>query len=112
LLLALAIVGGCGDDHPTAPSTAPPFTIGTITQIDPARGYLVDATPGNTVPPKAFFRIASGTEIQWGDGTSGVPADLQVGRGVSVWQDGPLLQSDPPWLIARIVVIAGSRPRS
>lgn len=95
----------CGKDPVTVPSTVPPFTSGTISLVDPVRGFLVEITPGTTAPPKTFVRVSAGTTIEWTSGRAGTVADLQVGRTVAVWPDGPLLDSVPPRMIALHVLI-------
>jgi hypothetical protein len=96
---------GCNDRSLVVPPTPPPFTIGVLAAIDPARGYLVEADSGSSAPLRSYFRLSAATTVSWQSGAGGSPTDLQIGRTVGVWQDGPVLDSVPPRIIARQVVI-------
>jgi hypothetical protein len=107
-ILAIIVAGltGCTDaPTPVTAPTPPPFTFGQIIGSDATLGYLVEADSGSSAPRRSYFEVASGTEIIWNGRGNGSRSDLQTGLTVGVWTDGTLLDSAPPRVIARRVVI-------
>jgi hypothetical protein len=71
-----------------------------------AETMLVVAT---TVQPagsdRASVRLHAGTRVLHASGASATQADLQVGRQVRAWFDGPVMESYPVQATAGVVVI-------
>lgn len=83
-----------------------PFITGRITNTGHAWGYLVEGEPGpGQREDRAYFRLASADGLRWRSGARATPADLAVGRRVTVWITGPVLESYPAQVAARAVVL-------
>ena len=79
---------------------------GTITEAGHPWGYLVKAVPGGAkTEPSAVFTLASDVVIRRLDGSAASKADLQVGRTVSVWITGIVMESSPVQVSAKSIVI-------
>ncbi|MGH7615146.1 MAG: hypothetical protein ACREMW_14040 [Gemmatimonadales bacterium] len=100
---AFTIAVGC--DSGTGPDAVPgPADFrGTISRVWEDGGYLVDDGSA-TACGFALMYVSDATEIRWRNGAPTSPAELQVGRRISVWQSGSV---DPrcSTLQARAVVI-------
>src|SRR5512133_1505020 len=108
-VVAVALgIAGCDSNRALITSTVPPYTEGTISAIDPALGYLVEGR-GSGVPPRAYVRLRSTTELRWEDDRPATPGDLTVGRFVEAWSDGAVIDSQPPRTVARFIRVF-SRP--
>lgn len=114
-------MAGCGDT-PTAftvltRTEGVPFAQGRL-ERSPMQaddwGYLVLAPsePG-TDPVGAYFHVGPETRLVWADGGAAPEAALQAGRWVSVWVDPryPILESQPPSIAVRTVMVHGRAPR-
>lgn len=99
-----AAAAGC-----VGPATAPdepPFIRGTITRVGPDRGFLVEGEPGpGHREDKAYVRAGAGAALLRRGGGRASAADLAVGRVVSVWITGVVLESYPVQVQARAVVL-------
>jgi len=83
-----------------------PFIAGRITSAGHAWGYLVEGEPRpGQQQDRAYFRLASADGLRWRSGARATPADLVVGRRVTVWITGPVLESYPAQVAARAVVL-------
>jgi hypothetical protein len=102
--VALLAFAGCSD--PTA-SSEPAFLEGRITRLaDESRGYLVEGTPGpGHRVDRAYFRVTGRTTLLHRAGGRARVSDLVVGRTVSLWITGVSLDSDPPQVTARALVL-------
>ena len=103
-VLALLALAGCSDL--TAPSE-PAFLQGRITRLaDASRGYLVEGTPApGRTESRAYFRVTGSTTLLHRAGERARVSDLVVGQTVSLWITGVILDSDPPQVTARVVVL-------
>lgn len=102
--LGLLAFAGCSD------ATAPPepaFLQGRITRLaDESRGYLVEGTPGpGHRVDRAYFRVTGRTTLLHRVGGRARVSDLVVGRTVSLWITGVVLDSDPPQVTPRVLVL-------
>ena len=105
-VLALLTLGGCrGPATAPAVPAEPAFLRGAITRAGDSWGYLVEGTPGpGHREDKAYFTVGGATILRRGGGRAGA-ADLAVGRVVSLWITGPVRESHPVQVDARVVVL-------
>jgi hypothetical protein len=54
---------------------------------------------------RAAVRVHAGTRLRFASGQAATPADLQVGRNVRAWFDGPVMESYPVQASAGAIVI-------
>lgn len=118
VLLAVAVAGcSTGNADVQLPEGEPDIR-GTITQIDRGEGafhIMVEADPSDSVmsanprgTPKSRVRIMEEAELlgREGKGVRRIAADdLEKGDRVSVWFNGPVLQSYPSQSGARVVLL-------
>ena len=112
ILLAAALVAGCGmPSGATLPSEAPSIE-GTIRQssaIQNGRRIFVEASaPVAGREPAAYITVVHGAAVLAGSGETVVPAsvdELVVGTRVRVWFKGPVAESDPVQANAGTVLI-------
>ena len=108
LVISAAI--GCRRNDTTSPAAAaltePFFIRGRITQVGAPWGNLVTGDSGtkNQVD-KAYFRTSAETEYRYADGGVASAADLRVGRRITLWITGPVMESYPVQVTASRVVI-------
>jgi hypothetical protein len=109
-VLVVPALGACGRDS-TEPSAAfiadgNYFIRGTITETNNAWGYIVKAASNaRNTEPSAAFTLASDVVIRRADGSPASKADLQVGKTISVWITGIVLESLPVQVTAKTIVI-------
>lgn len=107
--LVISAVAGCGRDDTTSPAAAfdePFFIRGRITQVGAPWGNLVTGEPGTSYQvDKAYFRTSDETELRHADGSAASAADLRVGRTITLWITGPIMESYPVQVSASRVVI-------
>lgn len=108
LSLALAVtVGACAHRAAPFPET-PPTVEGTITGQENDR-YLVAADsvrPRRVRSPTVFVSVGADVRLLWRDRRPATLSDLRVGRYVSIWTTGVVLESRPPQVCATVVVLA------
>jgi hypothetical protein len=112
ILLAAAIVAGCGmPSGATLPNEAPSIE-GTIRQssaIEAGRRIFVEATAQVAGrEPAAYITVPRGADVLAGSGQTVVPAsadELVVGARVRVWFRGPVAESFPVQATAGTVLI-------
>lgn len=108
-LLASVALASCRRES-TAPDPAAAlstryFIHGSIVEIA-AWGYRVNGTPGTDYKvDQAFFRTTPQTEIRRSDGSPATVADLAVGRTITLWITGIIMESYPVQVVARAIVI-------
>ena len=108
--LVISAVAGCSRNDTTSPAAAvlnePFFIRGRITQVGAPWGNLVTGDSGtkNQVD-KAYFRTTDDTEYRYADGSVASAADLRVGRTITLWITGPVMESYPVQVSASRVVI-------
>ena len=105
-ILTLLTLGGCGGPA-TAPEVPgePAFIRGSITRVGDGWGYLVEGTPAAWHrEDRAYFTATGATILRRGGGRAGA-AELAVGRAVSVWITGPVRESYPVQVDARVIVL-------
>ena len=84
----------------------PFFITGTITQAGLPWGYRVKGEPGTGYQAnEAYFKLVPNTVVRGADGTPGTAADLTVGRAISLWITGPVAESFPVQVTARLIVL-------
>jgi hypothetical protein len=66
---------------------------------------LVAASVQPAGADRAAVRVHAGTRLQFASGQAATPADLQVGRNVRAWFDGPVMESYPVQASAGAIVI-------
>jgi len=108
--LVIGTVAGCTRDDTTSPAAGlfdePFFIRGRITQLGAPWGNLVAGEPGtNYQVDKAYFRTSAETEFRRADGSAGSAADLRVGRTITLWITGPIMESYPVQVSASRIVI-------
>lgn len=54
---------------------------------------------------RAAVRVHAGTRLHFASGQAATPGDLQVGRNVRAWFDGPVMESYPVQASAGAIVI-------
>ena len=111
VLLWSVTISGCGNDT-TAPASAGPlandpfFIRGSIAETGHPWGTLVRGEGSPRYPVSAAaFTVGPATRIQRADGTAAAAADLIVGRRITVWSTGVVLESLPPQIEAQRVII-------
>jgi hypothetical protein len=88
--------------------TEEPYIRGTITDVQ-AEGFLVEEDPTEVAgSPKAWLNFAQETRVVDASGAEAGVGELTVGRQVSVWVSGPVLESYPVQATAGTVVLEGS----
>ena len=55
--------------------------------------------------PEARVTVHSDSLLQWRDGSAARPADLTVGRAVTVWVRGPEARSMPPQVTGSAILV-------
>ena len=110
LLIASAALAGCANDT-TGPGgaalTAAPFFIrGSITETGHPWGYRVDAEGTGSRASAAYFTLNAATVIRRADGAAGTAADLTVGKRISVYITGPIMESLPPQVGAQLIILS------
>jgi hypothetical protein len=113
-LLAVLTSPGCRES-PVAPPVPrePAFLSGRITQVGQPWGYLVEGTPGTSYQvDKAYFTVGGTATLVRRDGRPASAAELSVGRTVSLWITGVILESYPVQVEARAVVLEPDAPRT
>jgi hypothetical protein len=110
VFLGIGVLAGCRSDSPTAPkatlATGPYFIRGEITQAGQAWGTLVRGEPGTSYRVnEAVFRTSSSTLIHRVDGSAASVADLTVGKKISLWITGIIMESDPVQVEATEIII-------
>ena len=84
----------------------PFFITGTITEVGQPGGYRIRGEPGTSYQvTEAYFRVGSETELRRADGTAAAVADLIVGRAMTLWITGPIAESYPVQVRAKIIVL-------
>jgi hypothetical protein len=109
-LAATGVFAGCQGNsaEPDAAALAnePFFLTGTITEVGQPGGYRMRGEPGTSYRVnEAYFRVGEETELRRADGTRATAADLTVGREVTLWITGPIAESYPVQVRARLVAI-------
>jgi hypothetical protein len=86
-----------------------PYVRGTIRAREDAAGALrlrVEDAPGSTARvTAAFVTVLPEAVLRYRDGRRATPADLRVGRVVTVWVTGPELRSSPPQVSANGIIV-------
>lgn len=85
-----------------------PFIRGDVTAIDTSRGVLVEGEGNTGAEKSAYVRLTPTTSVWWKLASTASTTDIVVGRSVTVWIDGPVLDSLPQQVTARVVVIDGA----
>jgi hypothetical protein len=109
-LIVPAMLLGCRRDTNAPDAVAltnePFFITGSITQTGHPWGYLVRGEPGTSYRVnEVFFTVNANTVIRRADGGPATPADLTVGRAISLWITGAIAESLPPQVGARLIVL-------
>src|SRR5688572_5724519 len=105
LALALNLVA-CARASAPVPE-APPTIQGTIMALE-GEQYLVmadSARPRRVRSPRVFVSVGPGVRLLWRDGRPAALSDLSVGRYVSVWTTGIVLESRPPQVNATVSIV-------
>jgi hypothetical protein len=110
MVLGIATLAGCRSDSASGPrptlATGPYFIRGEITQAGDAWGTRVRGEPGTSYRVnEAFFRTTSETSIHHANGSPATSADLTVGKKISLWITGIILESYPVQVQATEIVI-------
>jgi hypothetical protein len=122
-LLPLAAAAACGGSAPATASDALPFALavrsdtpyitGAVTsRADAATGVLrvrvrarEGAEPSQARVVEADVTVHPDSALLWRDGRAARPADLTVGRAVTVWVRGPELRSMPPQVTGSAILV-------
>ena len=114
ILLRSALLGSLGLIACARPATAPKaavlsddfFIRGTIVQVDAPWGFLVRGVSGTEYQvDRAFFTVHSGTEFRRRAGGNASVNDLTVGREISLWITGPIMESYPVQVSAQLIIV-------
>lgn len=110
VVVGLGAIGGCRSDVASGPkatlAAGPYFIRGEITQAGQPWGTLVRGEPGTSYRvTEAFFRTTSETLIHHANGAAATAADLTVGKKISLWISGIILESYPVQVQATEIVI-------
>jgi hypothetical protein len=100
---------GCGDataPDPAAAVAEPFFIRGSIAETGKPWGTLVRGEGSPRYPvTSAYFTVGPSTRIQHANGSAASAADLTVGQRITVWSTGVVMESMPPQIGARLIVI-------
>lgn len=105
-----ATLAGCQRDT-TNPAAAalinePFFISGAITEAGQPWGFRIKGEPGTSYKiNEAYFKVAPATEFRRADGGAATVSDLTVGREISLWITGPIAESYPVQVTAKLVVV-------
>jgi hypothetical protein len=110
VFLGIGALAGCRSAAASGPkpalATGPYFIRGEITQAGQAWGTLVRGEPGTSYRvTEAFFRTSSETLIRHANGSAATAADLVVGKKISLWITGIIMESYPVQVEATEIVV-------
>lgn len=117
LLFTLGMLAACGganapEDALTTPSTSanaapaePPSIRGLVTAIGDNTIRVEEKPAESYGSAKAIARLTSRTVIMRREGERAAATDLAVGQTVSVWFDGPVMESYPVQSTAGVIVL-------
>ena len=110
VVVGIGVLAGCRSDSASGPTatlaTGPYFIRGEIAQAGQAWGALVKGEPGTSYRVnEAFFRTSSATLIHHASGAAATAADLTVGKKISLWITGIIMESYPVQVEATEIVI-------
>jgi hypothetical protein len=109
VLTGSAALTSCRDATATGPAAAmnePFFIRGAIAETGKPWGTLVRGEGSARYPvTSAYFTVGAATLIQHADGSAASAAELTVGKQITVWSTGVVLESLPPQIGARLIVV-------
>ena len=110
VFLGLGSLAACKGDSASGPkatlATGPYFIRGEITQAAQPWGTRVKGEPGGSNrETEAYFRTSAATLIHHANGSAATAADLTVGKKISLWITGIVLESYPVQVEATEIVI-------
>jgi hypothetical protein len=104
-MLFAALLAACANTARTpVPDGAASFS-GRIESSQPGSLLLVASSVQPAGADRASVRLHAGTRLHFASGAAATPADLQVGRNVRAWFDGPVMESYPVQASAGAIVI-------
>jgi hypothetical protein len=109
MVMASIALSACGDataPQPAAALAEPFFIRGSIAETGKPWGTLVRGEGSPRYPvTSAYFTLGASTLIQHSNGSAASAAELTVGQRITVWSTGVVMESLPPQIGARLIVI-------